>query len=785
VNGNPTLIGLTVNNVGGPSAFAFTNLVFNYGLTAGGFYIQANDLDGASPNPLTLDVIGATPPTGGGGFQANNGAIINWPPTGSTITWTGAVDQDWNNAGNWSPAVVPSVIDNVVLVPITNQPQLTSNVAIHDLTSQASSILDVGGFVLVVGGNVDLAGTITGAAGSGVTLVGTGTLLRGTINTLVAVVGSYILNGNFNMTGDLSVNGSLDLAAFNATVNGNFLTNGTGVLVMTTSGGFLDISGSAIFAGGNTNGLLTQGTIRIGGDFNQVSTTSAQSFAASPGHLTEFSANPVNFFFQTPGATQSHFGDLSETGFGAQFVLQTDMTILGFLSGGDGFGGSFLGNSCPNTLTVTQWNNSVRLDCVQLVIDDPAGITSGMSGVTFQNLPTNVTQLTIRHPGVAAGSWQTFGNLDFVPLSGGDTGHYIDATDLDGGAPFLAVDVFNSTALNGPAFTTTSGGASVLWPNATITWTGAVDNNWFLPGNWDLGFFPRNTNNVIIPAGPANQPSLIGTANVASLNVAGSLVLNGNTVNVSGDFATSGNGTITMNSAFSLMTVGGNANFSGGSTDGLLTAGQLIVAGNFTQSAITSQTSFAPSGTHTTSVGGSALTTIDFGSPGSGTGGSHFQNLDLSNATGGVTLTVNSIVDGLFSNSTSGVTIHGGGASLTARGWSVSTLNVDDATMILDDGGSAGLTTFDNVTFTGFPQTGATQLIVRAVGGAAAARTLTFNNTVFTHLSTVGAGAFYISLEPSIFTLNVVLQNSSEGATAGGNGPSFTQVIGNGAVNWP
>ncbi|MEO8636640.1 MAG: hypothetical protein ABI587_15290 [Gemmatimonadales bacterium] len=787
-NQNPLGIHLTVNNVGQGSPFTFSNLSFTTGLSAGGLYIQANDLDGPTTNgPLTIDVLGANPATGAGVSQANNGAVINWPPTGGSFTWTGAVSSDWSNPGNWDLGTVPGVIDDVILVPITNQPVLTAGVGIHNLTSTAGSILDVGTFVLSVGGFVDLAGAINGSAGSGVVLAGTGgQLLRGTISTTVAVAGSYLLNGNLVVTGDFSVDGTLDLSGFNLTVNGNFVTIGAGVLVMTTTGGFLDISGDAIFSGGNTSGLLTAGTIRIAGNFTQVSTNSAQSFAASPGHLTEFSGNPVNFLFTTPGVTASHFGDLSESGFGAQFVLGSDMTILGFLSGGDGFGGSFLGNNCPVTLTVTQWNNSVSLDCVQLIIDDPAGVSTGMSDVQFLNLPTNVTQLTIRHPGTAAGNFSA-GTINVVPLSGGDTGHYIDAVDLDGNAPFLVVDIFNSNVLNGPAFTTTSGGANVLWQNGTLTWTGAVDNNWFLPGNWDLLAVPSSFDSVVIPTTSLN-PSLIGNAFVGAVNITGgNLTLNGNTLNVARTFATTGTGTITMNSFFSQLVVSGDILFAGGSTSGLLGLGRITVGGNFAQSAAGgSATSFAPSLTHTTDFTSAAPQSIAFASPGAGPGGAHFAALDLTGATGGVTLSANLSADSLFSTSTV-ATLNGAGHSLTARRVQVSGLLVNNAPIVIDEQGSASTETFSNVTFQGFPGTNTTMLMFLGPGGTVSARPLiTTDNITFQSLG-IGANNFYVDITASsgiFITFN--MNGSNQGAGAGGNGPTLTKTTGGTVtVNWP
>jgi hypothetical protein len=222
----------------------------------------------------------------------------------------------------------------------------------------------------------------------------------------------------------------------------------------------------AIFSGGNTNGLLTAGTLRIAGSFTQVGTNSAQSFAASPGHLTVLSANPASITFTTPGGSGlSHFGNLSESGFGATFNLNSDVTVLGGISGGDGFGGTMVGTSCPTTLTTTGWNTSgsPTLNCVRLVINDPGATVTGMGGVSFINLPTTTTQLTIRHPGFAAGNFFT-NFLVFLPLTTGNTGFYIRVEDTDAAAPFLSVSPSGTNVTNGPSFTNPVGGGTVIWP---------------------------------------------------------------------------------------------------------------------------------------------------------------------------------------------------------------------------------------------------------------------------------------------------------------------------------
>ncbi|MBL8980166.1 MAG: hypothetical protein JNM53_17270, partial [Gemmatimonadetes bacterium] len=787
-NQNPNGTALTVNNVGTPAAFIFSNLTFTTALSAGGFHLVANDLDGLSPDSLTINVLASSPASGTGVSQANNGAVINWPPTGSLFTWTGAVSQDWFTPGNWDLGSVPGAIDNVTFPFGTPDPILSANAAVNDLfMASGNLILDVN--TLVVGGDLNVGGFIQGLPGSGLVLTCSGGQQIGAtaINVTTAVTGNCIL---FTATqfADLAIQGSLDVGSVGLSVIGNLTTLGNGVLIM-TGPGQVQVTGDAIFGGGSTAGLLTAGILRIGGDFIQLATTSPSSFAADPGHLTELSANPASITFTTPGINGSHFGDLAESGFGAQFILNSDVDVRGFLSGADGFGGSFLGGSCPVTLTVTRWDNSVTLDCVRLVLDDPAGTSTGMNDVTFVNLPTDVTQLTIRHPGAAAGNFSA-GTLNFVPLTGGDPGLYIDATDLDASPPFLVVDIFNSNVLNGASFTATAGGASVFWQNGTVTWTGAVDNNWFQPGNWDQLNVPGSADSVVVPL-TANQPSLTGNVFVGALNITGgTLTVNGNTVNVARNFATTGTGTVTMTSVFSLMLISGDALFAGGSTNGLLTAGEIVVSGSFTQAAGTSVTSYAPSGSHRTTVGSANPGTISFASPGAGAAGSHFHVLDLSNATGGVTLTVNSIADSVTASNPSAV-LAGGGSSLTMRRAQISGLTVDNAPLILDEQGAFSAENLSNITFQGFGPTGAQVLTISGPGGTLAARPpITTTSVNFNPLG-VGAGNLYVkvtSTNGGFITLTMTGSNQSP--QVGGNGPALSDppnqtTVGGVTINWP
>ena len=111
---------------------------------------------------------------------------------------------------------------------------------------------------------------------------------------------------------------------------------------------------------------------------------------------------------------------------------------------------------------------------------------------------------------------------------------------------------------------------------ATFTWTGAVDNNWNTPGNWDVGGFPDDaTDDVIID---------FGTPQVNVDDTTGDVTINGGnlTINASTTLDIDGNihidGTLTFATSTSTCDVSGNWD----DVDGTFTpsAGTIILSGN-------------------------------------------------------------------------------------------------------------------------------------------------------------------------------------------------------------
>lgn len=912
---------LVVSHPGGQ--FTFDNIRFSTTpVGPNGFYIDATDINSQTDGFLIIDMTNPTPASGGAFVKASGGAVVNWPAGATAVrTWSGATSTAWETATNWVGGVVPGPSDSAVIIGATNSPSVGSSVTV---------------------GAVNVAsGTLT--------------------------------------IGDASLS-----------VARGFSTTGSGTLAM-QSGAGLDVGGSVSFGGGSTAGLLDNGTVTVAGNFTQTSGSSTQSFAAGPNNRVILDNLRATVVFSSSGLTASHFGILQEGNTSSGFTFNSDVALSGTLEGPDGFTGDIIGSNVSLTM-VNGFGCCVGLDGVRLIIDDPTGQGSGISGVTFTNLPSTATQLTLRHPGFASTAY-SLSSITWQPLSAGNTGSYLDATDVNGATGgTLAVNIIGSDPGNGPTFTKTSGGTLVFWPASTIQWTGATSTDWFTPSNWNALRLPFDQP-VLIPAGTPNAPSISNIAsasagnltvaagqtlaiqtggalnakgnvsapgaittagtgvinltgvtgtlsgNVGNLNVqggytlgggvtlapgggslvissgsitlaghslatgslttnttasllvmtnvldsviisgaaniggadetghltagvmvvggdfivspftalgmvasgthkvvlngtvnqqiqfptpagsvfqdltvnvtggavvrpiggttvvkgnllvsSGKLALNNRRIDVGGNFSITGTSWLSMRNPIDSLTIAGSALFAGGTNDTMLTSGVLKVTGDFTQSAVNSVLSFAPSGLHKTVLGGAAASDVSMGSPGTGGNGSHFQVLDVTPATGGVILDVNMAADSLISTAVA-ARIESPLVALTARRVQVTGATFFNTRFVLDEQGTTAPENFSGVTFSGFSGGSNVLLTVIGLGASLAPRpAVTTANITFQTLA-VGAANFYVDLTSSNgLPFVMTMTGSNQGTAAGGNGPALTRVTpGTGAaiVNWP
>lgn len=121
-------------------------------------------------------------------------------PFSAGITWTGAVNGDWNNPGNWNPNLVPSGSDNITIPVVTNQPNFLSpgNGLVRNTVLESGAILTIpAGYKLTVNGN--WTGTSARVDGDGnVEFTSPTAQVNGTttFNSVVSVLTGSVLNTN-------------------------------------------------------------------------------------------------------------------------------------------------------------------------------------------------------------------------------------------------------------------------------------------------------------------------------------------------------------------------------------------------------------------------------------------------------------------------------------------------------------------------------------------------------------------------------------------------------------
>jgi Tol biopolymer transport system component/alpha-tubulin suppressor-like RCC1 family protein len=379
------------------------------------------------------------------------------------------------------------------------------------------------------------------------------------------------------------------------------------------------------------------------------------------------------------------------------------------------------------------------------------GLIAFSSGLGVTVMRGDGTALSGLIPGGVPGNWRLEAAPRYVAAVGitGDVATPIavagsrqltaNATD-QGGSPLVPVGGFHWTALDPGVATVDSTGlvtgaasgsgrivasSGLAIPDTvtvtigvvdvprTRTWVGgeaAGPTDWFVPANWSPAGVPSASDTVVIPSGVANAPVLTGNAEAGVLRIRGaSLTLNGHRLSVSGDFRTgegsSAAGVLTMQNAADTLVVLGSATFAGAPLAGQLTAGTLLVAGDFTQAYVGSNwDGFQASGTHRTVLNGSTPQTVSFTNPGTQGQSSFFHHLELANAAG-VTVATGAVANGKLRVTMGAVT---GAGTLTVADSLVTTAGsaITPAGMRLL-GGMAVAGTF-NPTLTEFLGTGQT-----------------------------------------------------------------------------
>lgn len=208
---------------------------------------------------------------------------------GQTNTWTGTVDSNWNNAGNWTGNKVPLAADAVIIPKVANNPIVSVNntCASITFTGTAAKLTVNSGITLTVTGEVML--TSLQDKDSEAEISGSGT-----INTLTVTVG----------TQDNIKSGGVYTSKVNSTIN-NLNVSGN-INIWSNAHNINRRNDAAFYFQSGTINLL--GKIETTNDSGNVSTFSMASGAQS-GTLVLGNANAFNL-----SATGTNVINLNGTG---------------------------------------------------------------------------------------------------------------------------------------------------------------------------------------------------------------------------------------------------------------------------------------------------------------------------------------------------------------------------------------------------------------------------------------------------------------------------------------
>lgn len=443
--------------------------------------------------------------------------LFGFTTTQAQKTFTSAVDNDWNKPGNWSPAGVPTALDDV----------------------------------LINGNNVSLFSSNTAAVMNNLTIEGGGLIIIPSSLLGFTVNGTTTLNATGG-GGDIRINNTANSFVGTITIN-------VGCEIRIQSAGRLNASGSVIVFGSmgtlagdfNFGSLIVNSSIQLSGSATGVDFTGG-SITLNGGAYIDFNNRPsttVNF--------SGNIVDLS----GSSNAFQNTTNVT-FRASGGGVGQIFYAAVSPE---VTSVENLIVGANSNLAINNNADVSTAVTINTGATLSLaegggapvaalDLTGVTFSNAGTLAISTGdvTFGSL--APSSGSitidDSGSFTGTSfTLPTGTSTLTATGAASISLS--SFVNNRSAAAFVPGGSTVTFTGASPSI--------SGSFGSTFNNIVINSGASFSSS-------NNLTINGSFTNNGNAISFASNTITfAGSGTLdggTSGTSFNDITISTTGNIA-------------------------------------------------------------------------------------------------------------------------------------------------------------------------------------------------------------------------------
>ncbi|MES2774993.1 MAG: hypothetical protein V4722_12455 [Bacteroidota bacterium] len=458
-------------------------------------------------------------------------------------TWTGNLNNDWNNAGNWS-AGVPSAADDVTIPSTTKDP----GISVAGAVAKSVTVLVDGRLAVSFAGTLTINGATTqGILNQGI-IVNSGSIIVGNTSAVgpTGIRNEYLITNQFG--GQIQVERATATGIYltaTAFIN-NDGTIGVGATVASGStgiynaGAFTNNEAGQVYIDRVSEGLENTGTTGLFNNFGTLSIGSKVGGSNIPYGIS----NHAPFNNKTTG--QVHINRVTKGINTGTSTFNNDGTVtIGALTSvtelisADETG--MFNNKTAGTFNGTGMIAAARFTNIGGTLSpgySPGKITFNAS----ENFDSSMMEIEVNGTGTAGVNYDQVAVTGTATL-GGKLAVSVNYTPANGNQ----VTIVSATAISGtfssvtglPAFwrVTYTATAVILVYDLTNTWTGAISNNWSTAGNWSAGTVPTATINVVIP-NVTNDPIITTTGAVArTIHVKPGASL---TLNATGNLTTSG-----------------------------------------------------------------------------------------------------------------------------------------------------------------------------------------------------------------------------------------------------